>query len=496
MYLLLQTPATDVSSWPIFVLLISVLFIVVAITRLKLHAFLALILAGILAGWLMSSNTWEMVEAIGKVGEGFGKTAGGVGLVIALAAIIGMGLMDSGAADSIVRRMVRIFGEKRAAWAMLISGYLLSVPVFFDTVFFLVIPLVQMLALRLGKNYVLFVMAVAAGAAVTHSLVPPTPGPLLAADLLNLDLGIVMMVGFSSGIVPALAAMWYAKYLDKTSPIPVREGPGLSLKELEVSLKKSDSELPSFGLSLLPVVLPAVLLAGFSIIDLAEKSAIKADVVATFSGSAEALSAAIKSAQADPANFSTFHAIMQLMGNKIIALGLGAFLALWILVRQAKLDLKTIGEKCAGPLEVAGVIILITSAGGAFGGMIRESGIGDVVQFYAEQYSINYIFLAWLFTAIIRIAQGSATVALITGGGLMVALMANGIDVHPIYLFLGIGFGSIGFSWMNDSGFWIVGKLSGFTEKETLKSWSVSLSIISIVGLIQTLIVSWIFPMT
>ena len=497
MYLLLQTSAESVSSWPIFVLIISVLFIVVAITRLKLHAFFALILAGILAGWLMADNSWEMVSAIAKVGEGFGKTAGGVGIVIALAAIIGMGLMDSGAADSIVRRMVRVFGEKRASWAMLISGYLLSVPVFFDTVFFLVIPLVQMMALRLGKNYLLFVMAVGAGGAITHSLVPPTPGPLLTTEMLSLDLGIVMMVGFASGILPALASMWYAGYLNRTNPIPVREGPGLSLKDLEAAVKKPDSELPSFWLSMLPVILPAILLAGFSIIDVVEKSSIKAEVVAGFAGSAEALAQALREAQADPGNYSLFHSAMQLLGNKIIALGIGAILAIGILIRQAGLDFKAVAEKCAGPLEVAGVIILITSAGGAFGGMIRESGIGNVVEHYAEQYSLNYVFLAWLFTAIIRVAQGSATVSLITGAGLMAAIMAGGVDVgcHPVYIFLSIGFGSIAGSWMNDSGFWIVGKLSGFTEQETLRSWTVMLTIISVVGLIQTLIVSWIFPM-
>ncbi|MEM7657984.1 MAG: hypothetical protein AAF399_17800, partial [Bacteroidota bacterium] len=184
-------------------------------------------------------------------------------------------------------------------------------------------------------------------------------------------------------------------------------------------------------------------------------------------------------------------------GNKIVALSVGAILALFLLARQAGLNLKAIGEKCAGPLEVAGVIILITSAGGAFGGMIRESGIGDVIQYYAENYSLNYLFLAWLFTAIIRIAQGSATVSLITGAGLMAAILASGatIPYHPVYVYLAVGFGSIAGSWMNDSGFWIVGKLSGFTEKETLQSWSVMLTIISVVGLIQTLLFSWILPM-
>jgi GntP family gluconate:H+ symporter len=499
MFLLLQTSAEDVSSWPVMVLLLSIGFIVFAITVLRLHAFLALIAAALLAGWLMADTGRDLVDAIGKVGVGFGNTAGGVGIVIALAAIIGMALMESGAADSIVRRMVRVFGEQRAAWALLISGFLLSIPVFFDTVFFLLIPLAQMLALRTGKNYLMYVMAIAAGGAITHSMVPPTPGPLINAELLDLDLGIVMIAGTLSGIVPAIAALAYARYLDRRMPLEVREGPGLSLDNLKKSVEKADHELPGFLLSLLPVVLPALLLASFSIIDLIEKSGIAADVLAQNPGLTEAaLGEKIKAMQADSANFSSLHALLMFAGNKIIALTLGALLALFLLARQAGLNFKAISEKCAGPLEVAGVIILITSAGGAFGAMIRDSGIGEVIQFYAESYAINYLFLAWLFTSIIRMAQGSATVSLITGAGLMAAILAGGAEIpyHPVYLYLAVGFGSITGSWMNDSGFWIVGKLSGFTEKETLQSWSVMATLISVVGLIQTLIFAWLIPMT
>ena len=472
---LLQIPAEPaLSSWPIAVLLISVAFIIVSITVFRLHAFLALIGGALLAGWLSAGSSAEMLQTIENVSKGFGNTAAGVGIVIALAAIIGMALMDSGAADRIVRGLMSAFGENRVAWALMLSGFLLSVPVFFDTVFFLLIPIACTLALRTGKNFVWYVMAMAAGGAITHSMVPPTPGPLLIADALSLDLGVAMMAGMFAAIPPAIVALFVAKWMDQRGPIPVRESAGISLEDMKTALEKPDDQLPGFWVSLLPVAFPALLLAGASIVSVLEKNGLMSLSEVPFLGGA-----------------------IQVMGNKIIALTIGAIAALAILARQEKLSLKAMGERFSGPLEVAGVIILITSAGGAYGTIIRTSGIGELIQSYAEAYQLNYVLLAWLFTLFIRTAQGSATVAMITGAGLMAAIMGDGsaLPYHPLYIYLAIGFGSIGGSWMNDSGFWVVGKLSGFTEKETLRTWTVMLTIISVVGLIPVLLFSWILPL-
>jgi GntP family gluconate:H+ symporter len=148
------------------------------------------------------------------------------------------------------------------------------------------------------------------------------------------------------------------------------------------------------------------------------------------------------------------------------------------------------------PLETAGVIILITAAGGAFGAMIRHSGVGEVIKDLADGYGVNYVLLAWLVAAVIRVAQGSGTVAMITAAGLMMAILGDGqsLAVHPVYVFLAIGFGALFCSWMNDSGFWVVGKLSGFTEAETLRTWTVLTIFVSVVGLVQVLLLSWLLP--
>lgn len=502
------------SNWPIAVFLISVAFIVVMIVKFRLHAFIALICAALLAGWLTGGPEGHMVDSIGLVAKGFGETATGVGIVIALAAIIGMCLLESGAADRIVRTFIRIFGEKHAGWALLASGFVLSIPVFFDTMFFLVIPLARMLALRTGKNYLFFVMCIGAGGAITHSIVPPTPGPLLVGNELGLNLGTIIMAGVIFGIPPAIAAMYYAKWLDKTMPVPVRALDGSPESKED---EKPESELPSFFASIMPIILPVLLLGAFAFVDMREEtdlrkmSTLRASVTsrvdAAFEAKAdesdkdrdkrykEAFNKEYEAELDKPTHHSRAHAVTKFFGDKVIALGMGALLSMLVLMRQAGLSIQKIGDKCGSPLETAGVIILITSAGGAFGKTIKNSGIADTLEHYGEAFNINYIFLAWIVTALVRIAQGSATVSMITGVGLMSALLANTtLDYHVFYIYLAIGFGSITCSWMNDSGFWIVGRLSGFTEKETFKSWTPMLTIIAVIGLVEAYVCSKILP--
>jgi GntP family gluconate:H+ symporter len=187
---------------------------------------------------------------------------------------------------------------------------------------------------------------------------------------------------------------------------------------------------------------------------------------------------------------------MAFFGNKNIAMAIGAALAMWLWARQCKLSPTNLWAATAKPLEIAGTIILITSAGGAFGAMIKHSGIGDAIELATENFHVHYILLAWLIAAVMKIAQGSGTVAMITAASIMFALVGTGAELpyHPMYILLSIGFGSLFISWMNDSGFWVVAKMSGFTEKEALQTWTVTLAIIAIVGLIQVLLIASIFP--
>ena len=428
-----------------------------------------------------SSN--ETLKAIKWTLHGFGDLVGGLGLLIAMAAIIGTCMMLSGAADRVVRSLMNAFGEKRAGLVLLLSGFLLSIPVFFDTVFFLLIPLARALALRTGKHYTFYVMAMAGAGAITHSLVPPTPGPLFIAKELDIELGFAMMFGLVASILPAYLVLKMASWFDRKYDLPMREASGASNEQLKQIVEKKDEELPGILLSSLPIALPVLLISLVSILGFCKKLSSEQGYL-------------------NSESFAAVFPYLEFLGNPNVAMTLAAGFAILGLVRQMagkqEKDLAAkLGKTLQDPLSTAGVILLITGAGGAFGAMIRMSGVGESVGAVAEEFDLSYVLLAWGVTAFIRIAQGSATVSMITGVGLMAAVIGDGdaLGYHKAYVFLAIGFGSITLSWMNDSGFWVVQRLSGFTEKETLKTWSVMLTAISVLGLGLCLLGSALLPL-
>lgn len=447
-------------SWPFAVLLLAIGAVVLMISFLRFHPFIALILSAIFVGLISAGlpgleGTSHWVKAVELPMQEFGNVAGKIAWVIALAAIIGTAMMESGAAERIVNWLINVLGETRAPFALLLSGFILSIPVFFDTVFFLLIPLAITMALKTGKNYVLYVLAIGGGAAITHGIVPPTPGPLIMAETLKIDLGTTILAGMAMGILPALAGLYIAKRMNLKIQIPVRVA-----AELPDEAQKGPSLISSF----LPVVIPIILISMVS-------------VTSATTGSVPPW--------------------MAFLGNKNIAMAIGTTIALWQWAAQQQLHPRDLWEATSKPLEIAGIIILITSAGGAFGAMLKHSGIGNAIETATENFHIHYILLAWLISAVMKTAQGSSTVALITASSIMVALIGVGGDLpyHPIYILLAIGFGGLFISWMNDSGFWVVAKMSGFTEKEALQTWTVLLAAISLIGLTQVLLLSWILPL-
>lgn len=445
--------------WPFAVLFVGMVAVVLMISVWRIHPFVALMLAAVLVGLISTelpplNELSHLERAVELPMLEFGSIAGKIAWVIALAAVIGSAMMESGAAERIVNFLVNTLGEKRAAWALLISGFILSIPVFFDTVFFLLIPLAIALAVKTGRNYVLYVVAIAGGAVITHCLVPPTPGPLIMAETLQIDLGVAIMAGMGMGILPAFAALFMGRRLDRRLDIPLRVAFGKA--------RETQAELP-LSLSVLPIVVPIVLITTTS-------------VIGVTGGKVPSL--------------------MAFLGNKNVAMAIGTALALWLWARQQRLNAASLWELVAKPLEIAGIIILITSAGGAFGAMIKHSGIGLSIEQVSESFNLNYIFVAWLIAALMKTAQGSSTVAMITASSIMFAIIGGGGDLpyHPVYVFLAVGFGSMFVSWMNDSGFWVIARMSGFTEKEALQVWTTTIAVISLVGLAQLLLFATILP--
>ena len=498
----------DVSLFPVWVLALSVFWVVISIAKWKLHPFLALISAAIFVGLLSGPLPEKTIENTGLFEKrvnlnetdannsnltlavkwsllGFGNTAGGIGLIIALAAIVGTCMMKSGAAERIVRHLLALFGEKRAGLVLLLSGFLLSIPVFFDTVFFLLIPLARAMAIRAGGRYLYFVMAMAGAGAITHSMVPPTPGPLMIATLLKIEFGNAMVAGLLVSLPLAALVLWVCRQFENKYSFPMRDVGGIKNSELEKTLSKNLSELPPLVFSYLPILLPVVLITLVSLLKLLEELGVNLFFLR---------------ATLDNGIFR----ILSFFGDPNIAMSIAALVSALLLVSQEKKVSAaesgtgfSLSKTLESPLFTAGSIILITGAGGAYGGMIRLSGVGEVISHYASQLNLSYVLLAWGITAFIRIAQGSATVAMITGAGLMSTIIGDGssLSYHPVYVFLAIGFGSITLSWMNDSGFWVVQKLSGFTEREMLRTWSTLLTVISVSGVIISLLGTILLPL-
>jgi GntP family gluconate:H+ symporter len=452
------------------------------ILLLRLHAFLALLLAALFVAILTPRDSIEQYalarghdletaraqseQSVGeRVAGGFGRTAGQVGIVIAMASIIGVCMLESGAADRLVRSALRFLGEKRAAFAFAGSGFFLAIPVFFDTVFYLMIPLAKATRMRTGRNYLLYILCVVAGGTMAHSLVPPTPGPLFVAGEFGVDIGLMIIGGCLVGLPASTAGCIYAHWANRKWPTPLRESED-SLRQLEEIAELEEERLPRTWISIAPVVLPVFLIAGQTV--LPSLDSIDSDGFLYRAGS--------------------------FLGDKNIALTLAAALAMLLMLSKTSAS-QTIRAVKTG-LTTAGIIILIIGAGGAFGTALQQTGIGSTIKELSSMYQVSLIPLAFLLTAMIRTAQGSATVAMITAAGAFSGLAeASQLGFHPLYIALAIGCGSKPIWWMNDSGFWVVSQMSGMTEKEGLRTLTPLALIMGVVGLIVTMLGAYFLPL-
>ena len=499
---------------PLIILLIGMAVVIGGVLWLRLHAFVALIGGALVVGSLATPdaiqqsvmndtriekdirkqatnrlgqddpNLTNLVQelhktqakhtaaqsVISRVTGAFGKACGSLGILIAMAAIIGKCLLESGGAERIIRSALGLLGEKRAPLAFTGSGFLLGTPVFFDTVFYLMIPLGKALAMRFRENYGLYIMTIVAGATMAHSLVPPTPGPLFVAVQLDVDLGLMILMGLVVGSVACATGYVYAKFVNGQDKwrVPLRDSADSPLAKLEEIAKRDGKSLPPLGLSLLPVLLPIVLIAGNTILE---------ELVGE-----------------PPAGLASF---LSLVGDKNIALILSAAVALGMLAMQKRGDKQALFDSVQSALASGGVVILITAAGASFGTMLQQTNIAARIGGLAEQFEITGLMvlpMAFFVTALIRTAQGSATVSMITSVGIFAGMAAT-LPFHAVYLAMAIGCGSKPFPWMNDSGFWVINRMSGMTIGETIRSVSFLMTVMAIDGLIAVILLAWLFPM-
>ncbi len=590
-----QAAVTDLAEMmPVVLLAIGIISVLGMIIGLKLNAFLALIISALIVSLGVGLVDGQPAGSrMGAVVDAFGKSAASIGIVIAMAAIIGKCMLDSGAADRIVRSAVKVTGEKKAALGLMISGFILAIPVFFDTVFYLLVPLGRSLHRRTGKNYLRYLMSIGTGGAITHTLVPPTPGPLLVAAILGVDIGMMMMIGGLVAIPAAIAGLIFSVVVDQKMPVEMRP---LGVGE-EKHQALAEEQLPSLWVAILPVVLPVCLifagtvamtladaedLAALRVEDIQDYSqlaatldnappgspgdqlissnkltsqqravlttdasddAAKSEVVsllnkvlldvefydeAAFSG-VEIPEVAKKKIAADKlrmkpvdirrmnrnlleAAFPDLIAGHQwetrrrwlsdrlgLWSNPNFALLLAALVAMLTLKYIRSLSWRSLGEDVEESLMSGGVIILITAAGGAFGAMLTATHISDTIKDYfadSGASGIDLLLLGFGIAAVLKIAQGSSTVAMIIGAGMMAAIIGDAKpQYNMVYVATAVGSGSLLGSWMNDSGFWVFTKMGGLTEGESLRSWTPLLIVLALVSLGVTILLSQVMPM-
>ncbi|MCL7379247.1 gluconate:H+ symporter [Streptomyces sp. 35G-GA-8] len=433
--------------------LAGIAVIVLLITVFKLHAFLALTLGSLALGAFAGA---PLDKVITSFTAGLGSTVAGVGVLIALGAILGKLLADSGGADQIVDTILAKASGRAMPWAMVLIASVIGLPLFFEVGIVLLIPVVLLVAKRGNYSLMRIGVPALAGLSVMHGLLPPHPGPLVAIDALGANLGVTLALGVVVAIPTVIIAgplfsRYAARWVDIPAPdamVPQRTSDDLKTR-------------PSFVATVSTVLLPVVLMLGKALVDIVVD---------------------------DPEN--TVQRVADVVGSPLIALLAAVLVGIFTLGRAAGFTKDRISSTVEKSLAPIAGVLMIVGAGGGFKQTLIDSGVGQMVLDISKDWSIPALLLAWLIAVAIRLATGSATVATISAAGLVAPLAADMSTTHAALLVLAIGAGSLFFSHVNDAGFWLVKEYFGMSVGQTLKTWSVMETIISVVGLGCVLLLS------
>jgi len=439
----------------ILYLIIAVIAIIILTTKLKIHAFLALLIISILYGIFAGMPYADIILSIN---EGFGGTLGKIGLIIVLGVIIGAFLENTGGAFAIAEKVLKIIGRKRVPTAMGIIGYIVSIPVFADSGFMLLHPLNKSLSKKAKISLAGPAIALGLGLMASHTMVPPTPGPIAAAGILDADLGLVIAFGLPTSIVALIVGIIFAKkYASKTYIEPEMDD--------ALDAEKEIIDSPSAFKSSIPILVPILLIVLKSVLN------------PTKTG--------LNNGFIDVINF---------VGEPVISLLIGIFLCL-LLPKKLNYDMLSSSGWVGKAIKDAASIILITGAGGIFGKILQNSGIADILGQTLTEYNMG-IFLPFVLAAAIKTAQGSSTVALVTTASIIMPMMSSlGFDseIQKALVVIVIGAGSAVFSHANDSFFWVVTQMSGMNVKTGYRLFGLGTGILGVTGAITVFIFYSIF---
>ena len=430
----------------IFIVLACILFLVLLITWGKLNAFLAFLIVSIITGLALGIPLNKITQSVQK---GIGDTLGSLVIVIALGAMLGKLVAESGAAQKISQVLMKAFGVKRIQWALMITGFIVGIPLFSNVGFVLLIPLIFSVAYQVKLPAVFVGVPMLAALSVTHGFLPPHPSPSALVGQFNANMGLTLLYGIVIAI-PAiiLAGPVFAKTLKKIDAKPIAT--------FQSSLLPDD-KLPGAGNSFLSSLLPVILLAGTTLIPL------------------------FWQVQGTMANLVTF------LAEPSIVMLLALLYAIFTLGIGTGMKMKSIMNACVDAVKDVSIILLIVSGAGALKQIFTDSGVSNEIAALLKGVSIHPLVLGWLIACIIRVCIGSATVAGLTTAGIIAPVIAQA-SVDPNLMVLSIGAGSLMFSHVNDSGFWMFKEYFNLSIKDTIRSWSVMETIVAIVGLIGVLI--------
>lgn len=441
-------------------LVIGVATLIVLVLKTKIHAFLALVIAASLTGIIGGMNPVDVAKTISS---GFGNTIASIGIVVGFGVMIGRILEVSGAAERLAYSLIRFVGKKKEEWAMAIAGYIVSIPIFVDSAFVILSPLVKALSRKTGKSVVTLGIALGIGLVATHHAVPPTPGPLGVAGIFGVDIGSMIAWGLVFAVPIIVSGVLYAKWIGKRIyQIPTEDGldyerpdKHLAYQEFIQLSDERSKELPSLFRSLLPIILPIILIFLNTTLSAMDLSGGWVDYVL-------------------------------FLGQPIIAVGLALVAAIYALAGHMTRE-ETL-ERMEEGMTTAGIILLVTGAGGALGEILRVSGAGDYIAAQIAELPLPAVLIPFFIATIVRLIQGSGTVAMITAASISAPIVMN-LDVNMALAAQAAALGAMVFSYFNDSLFWVVNRTLGIKEvKEQILVWSVPTTIAWAVSLVAILI--------
>ncbi|MGW8993679.1 GntP family permease [Streptomyces zhihengii] len=437
------------------------------IIKVRLQPFVALLAVSIAVGLAAGLSVTELFGTVQKsaavsvIETGMGGILGHVAIIIGLGTMLGAILEVSGGAEVLSSRLLGLFGEKRAPLAMGLTGLIFGIPVFFDVGIFVLAPIVYAAAKRSGKSIILYAMPLLAGLSMTHAFLPPHPGPVAAAGLFHVSLGWVILMGVVVGVPAVLAAWGYAAWIGKRVFVEVPQDMVEAAEESKAAVlaeQRAAGREPREN----PVALSTVLaIIGTPLVLI---------LAATFSSIA--------------LDESTFRSVVEFFGNPFVALTIALVLAYWLLGIRRGWSRKSLESVSTQSLKPVGNILLVVGAGGVFGAVLKASGVAQALSDTFNDVGLPVIVLAYLISLVLRVAQGSATVAIVTTAGIVLPLVENGghSQAFLALVIMAISAGSIFASHVNDGGFWIVSKYFGISERDTLKTWTVLESVLSVAG--------------